>query len=362
MNKLIVSTSPHMTGPLTTRRLMLDVCIALLPAVLVSILFFGWNALLLTAVSVASAALAEFLFDLTRVRKWTKEGFWSQMTFTDCSCVVTGILLALNVPADAPVYIVILGSMFAILVVKMLFGGIGKNFANPALAARIFLFIGFPMIMSAATGVGGSLVGLDESAALSGATWLGSRDGALVSEEFLAMFLGTKASCAMGEVSILALLVGYVYLCVRKVIDWRIPLILIGSAFVFAFLFDALPAVADGADAMNLINLPLGHILSGGLVFGAVFMATDYSTTPNTFLGHVIFAVGVAFLAVLIRTFSGMPEGMSFAILLMNVIAPLIDKYCVPKPFGYVKPVKEKKTKKSASEAAQVETEKEAKV
>ena len=331
MSKLTVSGAPHITDSASTRRIMIDVLIALLPATVMSAVIFGWRALLVCLVGVACAVASEFVFGLIA----NKKDRWKKLSISDCSAAVTGLLVALNVPVTLPLWMVGLGSVFAIVVVKMLFGGLGKNFANPAMTARIFLLISFTGLMTQA----GTTTGAFGMEVQSGATWLGERIPSAVSQNALGMLLGNKASCAMGEVSIIAILIGYAYLCVRKVIDWKMPLVIVGCVALFALLFDALPN-AKGADVWLVT---LGHVLNGGVVLGAVFMATDYATSPNTTLGSMIYCIAIALITVVIRVFGTYPEGMSYAIVLMNILTPVIDKLIVPKPFGYRKPVKEKK-------------------
>jgi len=331
MSKLVVSGAPHITDKASTQRIMIDVLIALLPATVMSIVIFGWRALAVVAVAVASAVAAEFVYGIVAKKK----DRFKNLSIKDCSAAVTGLLVALNVPSTLPLWMVALGSVFAIVIVKMLFGGLGKNFANPAMTARLFLLISFAQLMSQSAPTTGAF-GMEIA---SGATWLANRLPEDVAQNVLGMILGNKASCAMGEVSIVALLVGYAYLCVRKVIDWKMPLVIIGGVALFALLFDALPN-HTGAD---IGYVTLGHVLSGGVVLGAVFMATDYATSPNTTLGSMIYALAIALLTVVIRVFGSYPEGMSCAIVLMNILTPVIDKLIVPKPFGYVKPEKQKK-------------------
>lgn len=354
-----VSASPHITKSYhTTRGIMFDVIIALMPCLFVSILFFGYHVAVNLVFCLIGCVGSELLFNLIMSKKWNKEGV-KQSSITDLSAVVTAIILTLNLPAkikvpgwDVNVYaknsahmvddilfsfdtivFCLVGSIFAILIVKMLFGGIGKNFANPAAMGRIFLFAILPLAAVQTVGMVGT--------ASTGATWLSSGDKLTNNPKlFLNLFLGNTGSAAVGETCVIAILLGYLYLSVRKVIDWRIPLILVGSAAVFALLFDG--AISMKLSGARLINNMIAHVLSGGLLFGAVFMATDYSTSPNTFLGNVIFAVGIALITMLIRVFASYPEGMSFAIVIMNIVSPLIDKYVVPKPFGYQK---EKKVK-----------------
>lgn len=369
MQLLTVSSSPHITKKgNTTRRIMLDVLIALSPALVASIVLFGFHVLLNAIVCMAACFAAELLFSLIKSKRFDKEAVKKSSAW-DFSSLVTGLLLALNLPSKTivkawnfnfyqngfdinsigaanniifsfdTVLVCIIGSIFAMVLVKMMFGGIGKNFANPAAAARVFILLSFGLSVVNTLGIG-----LDAS---TGATWLTSSE-TVGGGMFLQYFLGNRGTAAVGETCMIAIILGYIYLCVRKLIDYRIPLILVGSAVVFAFIFDG----AFRGNAGEMFGATLAHILSGGLVFGAVFMATDYSSTPNTFIGHAIFAVGVALFTVLIRVFTGMPEGMSFALLIMNVASPLIDKYIYPKPFGYVKQKKEKTPKNKAEGGA----------
>ena len=351
MDKLIEKTSPFITSKFSTRRIMLDVIIALIPCIIAGVLFFGWGTLILVAVCSATAFISELLFTLIKNNKWNWEAV-KNSSATDLSCIVTGILLALNLPASiiwaydkeamafvpgsisfANIWMPMIGAVFAIVLVKMAFGGIGRNFANPALTARIFMVIAFGSVMGT---VGTSnIIGLD---AATSATWLSAgRDAAAVSSNWFNFLIGNKGAAAFGETSIIAILVGFIYLVIRKVIDPRLPLIIIGGVAVFAFLFDALPSGGSFVDMMLVVA---GHILTGGLMLGAVFMATDYSSSPNTFLGSVIFGLGIALLVVLIRVFGSYPEGVSFAIVIMNIVVPLIDKYIYPRAFGRQKAVR----------------------
>ncbi len=363
MNNLTVSASPHITNKSnSTRNIMLDVIIALLIVLLAAVFYFGYHVIINAAVCVGACVGSELLFCLIARKKFDKEGV-KQSSIFDLSAVVTGLILALNLPSktivkgwDLNIYqkgydalstravdhiifsfdtviICIIGSIFAIMIVKMLFGGIGKNFANPAVTARIFLMLSFGLSVVNTAGVG--------LAASTGATWLASDKSTGNQSMFLNYFLGNRGTAAVGETCMIALILSYVYLSARKVIDFRLPLIIIGSAAVFSLLFEGFYK----GSAAKIFNNMFANILSGGLVFGSVFMATDYSTSPNTFVGQVVFGVGIGLFTMLIRVFTGMPEGMSFAILLMNVATPLIDKYIFPKPFGYVKPEKRKKAK-----------------
>ena len=334
MSKYIVSSSPHIANKRTVQGIMLEVLIALLPAVIASVYFFGFYALFLEILSVGAAIGAEALFNLVLKK---------EQTIKDCSAAVTGLLLALNLPVSVPFYVPIIGSAFAIVFVKMLFGGIGKNFANPAIAGRIFLLLAWaaamtsfvkPIVWSDGQAflyfrciVKGS-AGLKEVAAFATATPLASlRVGGAMSKDLLSMFLGSIGG-SLGETSALALLIGGVYLIVRRIIDWRVPVTFIGTVALFALFF----GVAKG-DALGYV---LPSVLGGGLFLGAFFMATDYSTSPNTKTGLVVFAFGCGLITSLIRFFGSYPEGVSFAILLMNIVTPYIDKAFKPRPFGYI--------------------------
>lgn len=331
MSKLVFSSSPHLKAPKTTKSIMLDVSIALLPATIVGIIFFGFNALLVMAISVVSAIVAELLYKML-VNKASFKQFWNEFDYTT---LVTGLLIGMNMPPLVNWYIPIIASFFAIIVVKMLFGGTGKNIVNPAIAGRIFVFISFgivaaggfvdPIVTASASGQGTFM-----NPIVSGSTPLGdilknglSATGATNMDMFLGLIPGT-----IGETSALALIVGGIYLVVRNVIDWKWPVIYIGVTGLFAVV-------------LNGFNFAwfLPSILSGGLMLGAIFMATDYTTTPNTQLGNVVYFVALGLITALLRHNNG-TEVVSFAILLMNLVVPLIDKYIVPKPFGYRKPAK----------------------
>ena len=301
----IVSVSPHLHHKVDTKSIMRDVCIAMAPALIASVIIFGFRALLVTAVSVAAAVLTEFLY---------QKGTTQTVTISDWSAVVTGMLLAFNLPVSIPLWQAAFGSIVAILVVKQLFGGLGRNFANPAIVGRIVLFLSFSKTMTAWTFVDGVSTATPLSVMANG--------GQLPS--LLQMFLGVKGGC-LGEVSILALLIGLVYLLVRKIITWHTPAAFIGSVFVLSWLI--------GGDFMYAVN----QVLAGGLVLGAVFMATDYVTTPSTNNGRLIFGLGCGLLTVMIRQWGSYAEGVSFAILFMNILTPYISKWTRTKPFGGVK-------------------------
>jgi len=308
MNRLIVSSSPHIRNVDTTQRIMLDVIIALLPTTLAGIIIFGLNALFVVLACVISAVLAEFLFNLILKR---------EQTVSDLSAAVTGLILALNLHANVPVWQCVIGSVFAIIVVKCLFGGLGCNFANPAVTGRIFLLICFTGTVSS-----GAFPVIGESPELvTGATPLAVLQNGGELPSILDMLLGMRGG-AIGESCILAILVGFVYLVIRGVIKFETPLILVATVFILSLIAD------------NSFFTATYQVLSGGLVFGAVFMATDYVTTPITRTGKMVFAVGCGLITFLIRTFGNYPEGVSFAILLMNILSPYIEKWTAKKPLG----------------------------
>ncbi len=317
-NKLIVSPSPHVQSSQSTASIMRDVVIALIPALVVSVVVFGLNVLFVTALSVASCVLFEYL-----IQKFVVKG---ACTISNWSAVVTGVLLAFNLPATIPWWIVVIGAFVAIAVAKMTFGGLGKNPFNPALVGRVFLLIAYPVQMTTFPAVENPA--LD---ALSGATPLaavkfGTDAGQLPMTDHL---LGNMPG-SLGEVAAIALLAGFVYLLWRKVITWHIPVTVLGTMAVFAFVV----ALTRGGDAAQLWQFPLFHVLAGGAMLGAIFMATDYATSPMTTKGCVIFAVGIGVITMCIRLWGAYPEGMSFAILIMNACVPLINKYVKPKRFG----------------------------
>ena len=311
-NNLIVSTSPHLHSGASTKKIMLDVLIALAPATVAAVVLFGLKALLLIAVTITAAVLSEFLFNVI-----TKK----QQTVGDLSAIVTGLLLSLTLPSTTELWQAVVGAIFAIVVVKCLFGGLGCNFANPAIAARVMMLISFTNDVS-----GGTTTTLAEEPLVAGATplqLLGKADVTLPS--LTDMLIGNRGG-AIGETCAVALLVGFVYLLVKKVISWHTPIVFIGSTFVLSFLFGG----------FNLTN-SIYHVLGGGLLIGAIFMATDYVTSPITKWGKVIFAFGCALFTVIIRVFGSLPEGVSYAILLMNILATPIELLTAPKALGAVK-------------------------
>ena len=319
-NRILVAPAPHIHGSLSTQRLMLDVIIALIPALAVSVYVFGWNVLLITAVSIGCCVLFEYLIQLLFVR--------GKQTVTNLSAVVTGLLLAMNMPANIPLWIVAVGALVAIGVAKMPFGGLGKNPFNPAIVARVFLLIAYPVQMTSFAMP--STEGFAD--AYSGATPLAAAKAGLLNfAEFdaLGMFTGNMAG-SFGEVATLALLLGFAYLLVRRVITWHIPVAILGTMAVFAAIYGAV-----SFDTPHLVsNFALFHLIAGGAVLGAVFMATDYVTSPMTPWGMVIYGIGIGALTMTIRLWGAYPEGMSFAILIMNSVVPLINKYVKPRRFG----------------------------
>lgn len=306
MNELHISASPHIYCPRTTQSIMLDVLIALLPASVVGILIFGIRALAVIAVCVSFAVISEFIFN-----KICKK----ETTVGDLSAAVTGTLLALNLPADIPLWQGAIGSVFAIVIVKCLFGGIGQNFANPAITGRVFMLITFgSMTASSMPKIA------DTASSATPLVYLANGESVNLST----LLLGTHGG-TIGETCIIAILIGGIYLIARKVILPHTPIAFIATVFVLS-----LAVTKDFSSA-------LAYILSGGLFIGAFFMATDYATTPLTSWGKVIFGIGAGVITVVIRFWGLYPEGVSFAILLMNILSPYIDKLTAKKPFGGAK-------------------------
>ncbi len=318
MGKFLVSPSPHVHADVSTRSLMRDVVIALAPAALVSILFYGWSELLVLAVSVASCVLLEWA-----ITKWLLK---RPSTISDLSAVVTGMLLALNLPVTTPWWVVLIGAIFAIGVVKMTFGGIGQNLFNPAIAGRVFLLISFPTYMTDWTVPQGFIHSTD---AVSGATLLGKyAEGgveAVAGTDYLqTMFFNIGGSA--GEISTVALLLGFVYLLCRRVVKPWIPLSIFATVFVISGIF----WLVDPATYTD----PVFNLLTGGVVLGACFMATDYVTSPMSTAGGVVYGVGIGLILMMIRYFGSYPEGMSFAILIMNCAVPLLNNWFHPRKYG----------------------------
>lgn len=304
MSRLLnVSSSPHVRDSVTTKSIMYDVLIAMLPAAAFGVYQFGFHALLVLIITMAVCVISEYVFE---------KGLGRPVTIADGSALVTGMILALNMPPDIPVWMPAIGGVFAIIIVKQLYGGLGQNFMNPALAARCFLLISFTGKMTTFT--------LD---GVSGATPLAVlKSGGSV--DVAAMFLG-RIPGTIGEVSVVALLIGAVYMLVKKVITIRIPAAYILTFSVFVLLF--------GGHGFDL-NYLAAHLCGGGLIFGAFFMATDYVTSPLTPNGQIIFGVLLGCLTGLFRLFGGSAEGVSYAIILSNIVVPLIEKVTLPTAFG----------------------------
>jgi len=325
---LKVSTAPHFYAPTNTRRIMLDVIIALLPAGVVALMLFGLSALVTMVTAVAGCVAFEYLSCRLLLK--------SNSTAGDLSAIVTGLLLAYNLPCNMPVWMTLIGCFISIVIAKMAFGGIGKNIFNPALAGRVFLFISFPAQMS--IWVAPRLFDFMNTDVTTSATTLSifkHLDPAASANElvqqtaglptYLDMLLGYTGG-SMGEISAVALLAGFFYLLYRRVVTWHIPVYYIGSFFILI----GIEWLYTGAASAE----PLPHLLSGGLLLGAFFMATDYTTSPMSENGKIVFAVGCGVLTYVIRRYSSYPEGVSFAILIMNAFVPLIDRYMRPRIFG----------------------------
>ena len=321
---LLVSPAPHFRKKRDTQTIMLDVIIALMPAFIAAILIFGWRALLVVSVCVATCVLCEFLF-----QKLCKK----HVTVNDFSAVVTGMLLGFNLPYTIPIWQAVFGSVVAIIAVKQLFGGIGKNFANPAITARIVMTVSFAATMTNFSIIGApdtvsSATPLSANGPLS--TLLAGEYAGESSNTLLTLFLGNHSG-SIGETCALAILLGGAYLLCRRVITWHIP-----------FTFVATVALFGAISGHNVLE----YILCGGLLLGAFFMATDYSTSPPTAKGKIIFGIGCGLITVLIREFGGYNEGVSFAILIMNILTPYISRLTRKKPFG-TKKIKAKGGKKN---------------
>ena len=307
MKNLIVSTSPHLHSRATTTSIMLDVLIALSPAMVASVVLFGINSFLILLVCTASCVLSELVFNFIVKKK---------QTVGDLSAAVTGVILALSLPAHAELWQCAIGGIFAIVVVKCIFGGIGSNFANPAATARVFLLLSF-------ASMGGGAITRFMPELIGGATPLeilkSSDHWALPS--LFDMFIGNRAG-AIGETCAIAILIGYVYLVVKRVIKWYVPATYVGTVFLLTLIIEGSALTATY------------HVLAGGLLFAAIFMATDYVTTPLSSLGKVVFALGCGIITVLIRLFGAYPGGVSFALLIMNILSPYIEKLCATRAFG----------------------------
>ena len=308
-NQLIVTSSPHIKDGMTTQKIMLNVIIALIPALIASVVIFGFRALLVTAVCVVSCVFFEYLY-----RALMKK----DNTTSDLSAIVTGMLLAFNLPVTIPIWMAVIGCFVSIVIVKQLFGGIGQNFANPAIVGRIVLFLSFS---SAMTNWVEPFYYRNAEAVTTATPLALLSDPAAAAPDNLDLFLGINGGC-LGETCALALLIGGVYLVIRRIINPMAPVAFIGTVFVGSFLL--------GLD-------PVAQILSGGLMLGAFYMATDYTTSPMTKKGKWIMGIGCGLLTAIIRRYGGYPEGVSFSILLMNLCVPLIDRFTVPKIYGEVK-------------------------
>lgn len=328
MDKLLISPSPHIHSGDSIEKNMYGVLIALIPAFICSVVFFGMGAIIVTLTSVIACLFFEYVIQKFILKR--------QPTIWDGSALITGVLLAFNVPSNLPVWIIIIGALVAIGIGKMSFGGLGCNIFNPALVGRVFLLISFPVQMTTwplAQGFNSSYVD-----AATGATPLSllkeavksgqSVNSVLTDDGFVGygnMLLGNMGG-SLGEVAAFALLIGFAYMLVRKIITWHIPV----TIFLTVFIFSGILNVCDPEQFAN----PLFHLLSGGLMLGAIFMATDYVTSPMSHKGMIIYGTGIGVLTVLIRQFGAYPEGMSFAILIMNAFTPLINRYCKPARFA----------------------------
>ncbi len=330
MEKLIVSSSPHVKSQRTTPFFMQDVVLALIPVLIMGVVYFSYRALLIVLISVLSCVLFELLYT-----KLTKKS----TTIRDWSAVVTGLILGLNLPVGVPIYLPVIGAAFAIIIAKMLYGGLGKNIVNPAAAARIFLFICYSKSMSVwvapvtATGQNASSLPLfanvDVVSSATPLTYLKDADQITTLAghySVMDLFVGSTGG-SIGETCAILLILGGIFLLARKVITWHIPVSFIGTVALLTFLFPKYTTISR-------IDFMLYHLLSGGLLLGAIFMATDFATSPTTRVGRVIYGCGCGVLTVIIRYFGGYPEGVSFAILIMNFFAWYIDQHTFPKKFG----------------------------
>ncbi|MDR2907754.1 MAG: RnfABCDGE type electron transport complex subunit D [Bacteroidales bacterium] len=327
MNKLIISAAPHVHSSDNVRKIMWGVVIALLPTVLTSVYFFRFDALLTISVAVASCLFFEWAIQKYMLKV--------QPSVADGSAVITGLLLAFNLPSNLPVWMTIIGSLVAVGIAKMAFGGLGKNPFNPALVGRAFLLISFPVAMTSWPVIR-PLFGQSVVDAMTGPTPLGIlkeglSQGQSLSElmplvpDYAQMLIGARGG-SLGEVSAIAIMLGGLYMLWKKIITWHIPVTFIGSAFVFAFILNAINP--------DLFINPFVHILSGGLMLGAVFMATDMVTSPMSPKGQLLFGLGCGLLTITIRVWGAYPEGVSFAILIMNAFVPLINRGFKPRVFG----------------------------
>ena len=323
--KLVISLSPHVHGGDSVKKNMYGVLIALIPAFLVSLYFFGLGALIVTATSVAACLFFEWAIGKFLMKKETT-------TICDGSAVITGVLLAFNLPSNLPIWIIILGALFAIGVGKMSFGGLGNNPFNPALAGRVFLLLSFPVQMTSWPVVGQLTAYTDATTAATPLNLMKQIAGGNIEAlkdlpSSFDLLIGNNGGC-LGEVSALALLLGLAYMLWKKIITWHIPISILATVFVFSGIMHLVDP--------ELYVSPVLQLLTGGLMLGAIFMATDYVTSPMSKKGMLIYGVCIGLLTVIIRLFGAYPEGMSFAILIMNAFTPLINTYCKPKRFGEV--------------------------
>lgn len=329
-NKLIVAPAPHFHSGESTTRIMWNVIAALLPALAISVKVFGIDVLFVTALAITSCVVFEYL-----IQKFLVKG---PITINNLSAVLTGLLLAFNLPSTIPWWIVIMGSFVAIAIAKMTFGGLGKNPFNPALVGRVFLLIAYPVQMTSF-----AVVENGSMDALSGATPLAAvKSGVGVeSLDMVSLFVGAVPG-SFGEVAALGLLLGFIYLLIRRVITWHIPVAILGTMALFALVVATFNCEIETNSSISLIfdaitssfNFALFHIMAGGAILGAVYMATDYTTSPMSTRGMLLFGVGIGVITMCIRLWGAYPEGMSFAILIMNAAVPLINKYIKPKRFG----------------------------
>ncbi len=332
--KLIVSPSPHQLGTNSVTKLMYGVIIALLPALLVSVYFFGLGAIVVTMTSILACVAFEYLLTRFLLKK--------EPTLTDGSAIITGLLLAFNVPSNLPIWIILIGAFVAIGVGKVSFGGLGNNVFNPALVGRVFLLISFPVQMTSwpkAVALTDGFAGYTD--VTSGATPLALLQEGIRNKEtvdtilqnadmpinYMQMLIGNMGG-SLGEVSAIALIIGLIYMLMKKIITWHIPVAVLGSATILSGILWLVNS--------NLYADPVFHLLTGGMLLGAIFMATDYVSSPMSKSGMLIFGVGIGLLTIVIRIFGAFPEGMSFAILIMNAFVPLINMYFKPKRFGEV--------------------------
>ena len=344
-NSVVISTPPHVKSKRTTKGIMLDVIIALVPAAVMGIVYFGLNAFILELTAVLGAVATEFVYFFIANKGFSKQAgqvckkWWRQF---DLTSIVTGLILALILPSTAQWYQVLIGAIFSIAIVKMVFGGTGKNLVNPAATGRVMMLISFTALAASSAYVACNIGAIGANGNLyTGATHLGGyllggKEGAKMS--WLNLFLGTGVAGCIGETCKLALVVGYIYLVVRKVIKWWQPLLYI---VVACFLSVCLAAI--GSHTFD-ISLFLDYMLSGGLMFGAIFMATDYVTSPKGVYGQIVYYIALGVLTAVLRYFTKI-EVVSYVIMLMNLLVPLIDTYIVRKPFGYKKEKKQKEGK-----------------